>query len=119
MLDLKQNIRRHGIVLSQHAEQDVLDKYEKRKFLYKKIPVRKLHMIVIRVNNAGDLCESKPCQNCLRLLRDYGIRKVTYSSENGLLITEHIAHMEGTPSVGYRSAERIITLLDEITGGVG
>lgn len=119
MLTLKQNIQRHGLVLSHHAEQDVLDNYEKRKFLYKKIPVRKLHLIVIRVNNAGDLCESKPCQNCLKLLRDYGIRKVTYSTQEGLLVTENIAHMESTPSVGYRSAERVMALLEELTVGIG
>jgi deoxycytidylate deaminase len=116
---LKHNIQRHGIVLSQHAEETVLHNYEKRKFLHKKIPIRKLHLIVIRVNSFEDLCESKPCQNCLRLLQQYGIRKVTYSTANGLLITENIATMESTPSVGYRSAERIIDLLNELTVGIG
>jgi deoxycytidylate deaminase len=115
---LKQNIQRHGIVLSQHAEETVLHNYEKRKFLHKKIPVRKLHLIVIRVNSLGDLCESKPCQNCLQLLKEYGIRKVTYSTTNGLLITENIDTMQSTPSVGYRSAERIMDLLNELTLGI-
>lgn len=113
--DLRKNVQRHGIILSQHAEETVLYNYEKRKFLHKKIPVRKLHLIVIRVNSMGDLCESKPCQNCLRLLRQYGIRKVTYSTTNGLLITEKIATMESTPSVGYRSAERMMDLLNQLT----
>jgi hypothetical protein len=41
---------------------------------------------VIRINKSGLIRSSKPCYNCQRFLqkciRDYGLRKVVYSSDN-------------------------------------
>lgn len=36
---------------------------------------------------------AKPCRLCLREIKKAGIHKVTYSGENGELITEKVAQM--------------------------
>lgn len=104
-------IRRYGLVLSEHAEQTTLSNYDRWKHRRgrKAISVRKLHLVVIRLNRLGQLCESKPCRNCVQYLQQYGIRKVTYSTENGSLYTENVKTMKGTPSVGYRSLDLFLT----------
>lgn len=103
-------------MLARHAEENVLHKYHSKIGTQgrKKITPRKLHMYVIRINKAGELTESKPCSHCRQIMADYGIRKVTYSTKEGMLVTESLATMETTPSVGYRSVERVMAILDEI-----
>lgn len=31
--------------------------------------------MVIRVNNSGDLCSSKPCENCINYMRTVSVKK--------------------------------------------
>lgn len=104
-----------GLVLSRHAEENVLTKYEASIGIRDRKPVakRKLHMVVIRISASEELMESKPCANCIKLLREYGIRKITYST-GGELVTESLATMVGQPSVGYRSVDRAISILDSM-----
>lgn len=112
---LKRKIQRMGLVLSRHAEENVLTKYEASIGIRDRKPVakRKLHMVVIRISASEELMESKPCANCIKLLREYGIRKITYST-GGELVTESLATMVGQPSVGYRSVDRAISILDSM-----
>jgi deoxycytidylate deaminase len=37
---------------------------------------------VIRLSSTGELRNSKPCENCLNIIRKCGITKVQYSSDN-------------------------------------
>ena len=66
-----------------HAEMDAIDKLkirEKKKKLYE------VSIMVIRVNNSGDLCSSKPCDKCLHYMntiavkKGYKIKKIYYST---------------------------------------
>ena len=60
--------------------------------------------MVIRVSKTGILGNSKPCANCLALMKKYNITRVVYSDEHGALITEKVARMESTHlSLAYRS----------------
>jgi len=47
-------------------------------------------MFVIRVNNTGNLVNSKPCNTCIYYMQLYGIKSVYYSNEDGEIIKEKI-----------------------------
>ena len=51
---------------------------------------KKLEMFVIRVNQMGDLVNSKPCNTCIYYMQLYGIKSVYYSNEDGEIIKEKI-----------------------------
>jgi len=55
---------------------------------------KKLEMVVIRVNNKGNLANSKPCNNCIYYLRLYGVKNVYYSNDNGVIVKEKINYIE-------------------------
>ena len=64
--------------------------------------LKKLTLVVVRYDRRGQLCDSKPCQACITLMRVFGIQKVTYSDENGDMITEKVSDIENRPSKGMR-----------------
>jgi predicted phage terminase large subunit-like protein len=41
--------------------------------------VKKLDLLVIRVTKMGDIGNARPCHNCLKMMKDIGIKKVFYS----------------------------------------
>ena len=51
-----------------------------------------LNLVVIRVNNQGLLCESKPCMHCLRFLdkniksKGYKIKNIIYSTRDSRIV---------------------------------
>ncbi len=45
----------------------------------KDIP-KKINILVIRYNNDGNLMDSKPCKDCIEMMRAIGINKVYYST---------------------------------------
>jgi deoxycytidylate deaminase len=47
-------------------------------------PVRNSSMAIVRVNNSGKLMNSKPCSYCMKLLKEKGIRYLTYSINGGV-----------------------------------
>ena len=66
-----------------HAEMDAIDKLktrEKTKKLYE------VNIMVIRINNTGDICSSQPCHKCVDYMKTvatkkgYKIKKVYYST---------------------------------------
>lgn len=102
-------------MLARHAEENALEKYRSKIGFRdrKAVSPRKLRMIVIRINAKGELVNSKPCSNCVKIMKEYGIRKVTYSTPEGM-VTESIETINSTPSVGQRSVDRAISILDEM-----
>lgn len=113
---LKKTIKRTGLVLARHAEENVLARYNKllEKVDAKSYKKRKLCLLVIRINAQGELTESKPCSHCVEVLKEYGIRKVSYSTKEGIIVSESLETMITSPSVGYRSVERALAMLDEM-----
>jgi hypothetical protein len=65
---------------------------QKYKKLLKKLS--QYSIIVLRVGLTGELLNSKPCMDCLKVLKMIGIKKVYYSDENGNIIVEKIKNME-------------------------
>ena len=53
-------------------------------------------ILVIRINKNLDLKNSRPCNHCIEKLLKIGIRKVHYSNEFGIIISEFLSDMEKT-----------------------
>lgn len=101
--------RKKDMILSKHAEENVLYNFYKRNRNYR--ATKRLTLIVIRVNNNNKLINSKPCSHCLEVMKYYGVKKVIYSNIDGTLTTEIIRNMTCKSSKGYRSTSKIITKL--------
>ena len=106
-------VKRHGIGLSLHAEENALIKYKERYNRKEKnnICVRKLHIVVIRINKNNELIDSKPCTHCVFVMKEHGIRKVSYSTNDGIIIKENINNIVPSESSGYCAANRAMTIL--------
>lgn len=71
-----------------HAEMDAIDKLKQRE---KNKQLCKVDLIVIRVNNSGELCSSQPCHKCVNYMhtvaiqKGYKIKNVYYSTSEGII----------------------------------
>ena len=71
-----------------HAEMDAIDKLKQRE---KNKKLCKVDLIVIRVNNSGELCSSQPCHKCVNYMhtvavdKGYKIKYVYYSTAEGII----------------------------------
>lgn len=70
--------------------------------------------MVIRINSNNELTESKPCGHCIEVMQSYGIRKVTYSTREGILVTECINNIPKEASAGYNAVEKSINILNDM-----
>lgn len=60
------------------------------------------NLLVIRINPSGNLCNSRPCIDCLQYIKKYtNIKKIYYSNECGNIIMEKVKYMKDnyTPRV--------------------
>lgn len=48
---------------------------------------------MIRINNANNISISRPCRECLYLMKDVGIRRVYYTGNDNELICENVIDM--------------------------
>lgn len=79
-----------------HAETKSINLYKNNKFrnIYK-YP-RKWDILVIRINSYGNLCGSKPCENCLKEIYKYNIKGIYYVDDEGILVYENILNITTT-----------------------
>jgi len=50
--------------------------------------LKNLEITVVRVlRKDGSLGNSRPCENCMRIIEEYGIKKIHYSTGNGTIAT--------------------------------
>ena len=54
---------------------------------------KKNDLIVVRVNGEGKFCNSRPCYNCLAMMKAVNIRKVFYTDDSGEVIGENVKDM--------------------------
>lgn len=52
--------------------------------LVKKLGVDSPMVLVVRTLKNGDLALAKPCKNCEAILRAYRVKKIFYTTENGI-----------------------------------
>ena len=64
-------------------------------------------MVVIRINGKKELVNSRPCYNCLNMMKAVGIRKVYYSVDNNI-VCERVDRMV---SIGSSSIMRHLDML--------
>ena len=103
-----QNICRGKCVGSSHAESNAIKEYLGKKLGYDskrgwrnistKQPNNKNKQLreklcVIRVNKDGELANSRPCVECLKMMKQVGIRKVYYSVSADKIICENVRDM--------------------------
>ena len=50
--------------------------------------------MVVRFGKCGELKNSRPCNNCLETMVKYRIKKILYSTDNGIIVTEKPENME-------------------------
>ena len=80
------NIRCYQKYCTTHAEIDAINKLKQRDKHNKPL---KVNIIVIRVNNSGNLCSSQPCHKCVEYMKTvavnkgYKIKKIYYSTSTG------------------------------------
>ena len=66
-----------------------MDAIDKLKMREKKKKLFEINILVIRVNNSGNLCSSEPCSKCISYMRinavkkGYKIKKIFYSTSTG------------------------------------
>lgn len=60
-------------------------------------------LLVIRIDRNGNLQNSKPCSECVQLLKQHCINRVYYSNSLGEIVCEKVCQMATT----YLSAGRI------------
>lgn len=55
-----------------------------------------IELIVVRVckNPMNALRMSKPCCECVPLIKRWGVAKIHYSTQDGKIVTEHAADLE-------------------------
>lgn len=61
---------------------------------------KQLDLIVIRVTKIGELAKSRPCYNCLNMMKDIGIRRVYYTVDCINFKCEHVKDMISIESSG-------------------
>lgn len=49
--------------------------------------------MVVRVNVNNEIVDSKPCAMCVKMMKDYRIKKVYYSVNGGTIETQKVADM--------------------------
>jgi deoxycytidylate deaminase len=85
----------HGSI---HAEANAILNYYGKNFYYNKyksivylpndIKKNNIDLMVARFNKSGLMCNARPCYNCLELMKIIGIRKVYYTTDDGILCEE-------------------------------
>ena len=94
------------IAHTMHAEVNTINKYIDlyRKRGYKDSDIRrklgKQCMIVVRINNNKNseipFTNSAPCTQCIAVLKQYNIKKIMYSIDNGTLHFERVKNLDST-----------------------
>lgn len=61
-----------------------------------------MKLYIVRVNNEGELKDSRPCVNCYNKIKELGIRKIIYSTADSTIERVNISdyHTE-RPSFGF------------------
>ena len=106
---------------SLHAERGVIKiiKNDLRKNRKRRTKNGNYHICVVRIkediNGRITYKNSKPCMDCLQLMKQYGVDKVSYSNNNGVIITEKVKDVKTTHRSASRKYEHLFNLLRKKT----
>ena len=94
---LRNSYNNECICWSTHAEIDVIHKVLKsyKLHLFKDLAdLSNYCIIVVRFGKDGSFKNSRPCNQCLETMVKYRIKKILYSTDNGIIVTEKPENME-------------------------
>ncbi len=80
-----------------HAEHDAINKLKPIK---RKNNLQNVNLLVIRLSKQNKLQSSKPCENCLKILKTlpekkgYKIKNIYYSDEHGDIVKSCLRNLE-------------------------
>ena len=69
----------HEGIVGIHAELDVCLKSGKE-------DLSKYEIIVIRIDRLGRACNSRPCNGCMSVINQFGIKEIWYSNSDGIIV---------------------------------
>jgi len=102
-------------IITVHAEEDAINNFitlcRKKYFddAYIRRRLRRALLITVRVKNGIIKC-SAPCQNCIEIIKSYGIRQIIYSDKdenaNTYYIQQKSRDLSNRPSSGFRWREK-------------
>lgn len=81
-----------------HAEIDVI-----RKCLKQNIK-SKINLYIVRVSDSGEFRNSAPCKNCVATLKQYNIKMIIYSTDEGVLEKCKLIHYTNAHITGGEKA---------------
>ncbi len=55
---------------------------------------KKNDLLIIRINSKGDFVNSRPCNECIEMMRQYKIGRIYYSDDKGKIVKEKLSEME-------------------------
>jgi deoxycytidylate deaminase len=96
--NIARNTCRGVFIGSLHAEAHAMINYFGKHLTYDGKEWRcskptKLDLVVIRINKSGNICNARPCYNCVNMMKSVGIRKVYYSINEDELVCEKVKDM--------------------------
>jgi tRNA(Arg) A34 adenosine deaminase TadA len=77
-----------------HAEISAMQNFLKKNKKTCDRMIKKISLIVLRVNRYNELVNSKPCYHCLEYLKNIGIKNIYFSDDNGNIIKEKTKYMK-------------------------
>jgi len=95
------SICRGNCIGSLHAEANAIINYfgktlsfdKKKGWILDNRIKSKLDLVVVRVNKNGETCNSRPCHNCLNMMKSVGIKRVYYSVGPDTVVCENVKDM--------------------------
>ena len=69
--------------------------------------LNKYNLLVVRINSEGQMVNSRPCYNCLDMLKSCGIKNIYYSTENGIICEKVNSMISINSSTVTRYLERV------------
>tara|TARA_Y100000748_G_scaffold274341_1_gene249379 strand:+ start:199 stop:408 length:210 start_codon:yes stop_codon:yes gene_type:complete len=62
-----------------------------------------MKLYIVRVGTYGELKDSRPCLNCFNTIKNLGIKKIIYSTNDSSIVSQKVCdyHTE-SPSLGYK-----------------
>lgn len=61
-------------------------------------------------NSTGNFGNSKPCVHCLSMLKKYGIRKIAYTTDDGVIKVRTSSLFTSHKSMAYRQMSKFCSI---------
>jgi deoxycytidylate deaminase len=71
--------------------------------------MKKLKLYIVRIDGKGELRDSRPCLSCFNKLKELGIKKVIYSTQDSKIESKKMSEYHtDRPSFGYKFINNLL-----------